>query len=191
MTEKEIIGLAAAAIGMLSYLIYIVQILRGQVRPHMFTWTIWGLLMMIGFAAQRTDAAGPGSWALGVSGLLTLLIAGMSYFHGEKNITRGDWCAFIAALSAIPVWLVTGSPLLAVIIATLIDMTIYYPTFRKSWMKPGEESVVVYFVMAVQFLLSLAAMENVTLTTALYPAMIVTMNMLLIILLLARRQVLR
>jgi hypothetical protein len=190
MSEKEIIGALAAVLGVAGYGVYMGQVYRRAIRPHMFTWIIWGILMSIGFAAQLAEKAGPGAWNLGVSAAATLMIAGASAFYGEKKITRSDWVFFIGALSAIPVWLMTDDPLGAVVIITMIDAAAFYPTFRKSWINPREESVSVFLVSVPQFLLSIAALERMTLTTVLYPAVIVSLNALLVMLLLWRRKAL-
>lgn len=190
MLEKEIIGGAAVAIGLYSYAVYLWQIYRRTIKPHLFTWIIWGTLMFIGFAAQYVENAGPGSWNMGVSAVITFVIAGAAYFYGEKNITRSDWIAFIVALSAIPAWIMTDNPLWAVVIISGIDVVAFYPTFRKSWYRPGEEGAWSFFTGGAQFALSIFALENMTFTTVLYPAVIAAMNMLLVTMLLCRRRAL-
>jgi chromate transport protein ChrA len=188
MSEKEIIGAGAVAIGLISYGIYLWQIYRRTVKPHVFTWLLWGLLTSIGFAAQYAENAGAGAWILGLSSLANFVIAALAYFYGEKNITKSDWVSFIIALSAIPVWMATSNPFYAVIIISIIDAVAFYPTFRKSWKKPQEESALSFTAMTVPFALSIFALEKITLTTALYPATIVTLNTLLIAMLLWRRK---
>jgi hypothetical protein len=190
MTEKEIIGIAAVVLGVAGYGFYMGQIYRRAIKPHMFTWIIWGIVMSIGFAVQYAEEAGPGAWNLGVGAAATILIAAASCFYGERKITRGDWVFFIGALSAIPAWLMARDPLWAVVIISLIDAAAFYPTFRKSWMKPREEGSVIYFNGAVQFSLSIAALEKITVTTALYPATIAVLNAGLVMMLLWRRRVL-
>ena len=146
--------------------------------------------MSIAFVAQVVENAGPGSWHIGMSALVTFFIVGVSFFRGEKNITRSDWVAFIIALSAIPVWKMTGNPLWAIVIVSMIDAAAFYPTFRKSWKKPWEESALAYFIGMVQFSLSIFALERVAFTTVLYPAVVMTFDALLFLFLLWRRRVL-
>jgi len=191
MSEKEFMGALSVAVGVASYALYLWGVYRGNVRPHLFTWFIWGTLLSVGFAAQYAGNAGPGAWNTGVSAIITFAIAGTAYFRGEKHITRGDWIAFIIALSAIPVWRVTDNALWAVIIVSAIDAMAFYPTFRKSWDKPREEAAFSFFMGSLQFIFSIFALENVTFTTALYPAIIVIMNVMLVLMLLYRRKVLK
>jgi len=190
MTEKEIIGGLSVVMGILCFAVYIWGIYKGTTKPHLFTWLIWGIVMSIAFTAQVIEKAGPGAWSLGISALITFFIAGVSFFRGEKNITKSDWMAFITALLAIPVWKITGNPLWAVVIVSMIDAVSYYPTFRKSWIKPWEECALAYFIGLMQFSISIFALEKLTLTTALYPIVITIMNGLLVLMLLWRRKVL-
>ena len=190
MSPKEIIGGLAVMVGMIAQGLYLWHIFRRTIKPHIFSWVIWGLLGLIGFAAQVAANAGPGCWAMGVSSALCLVIASAGLFYGEKSITRGDWICFILLLSAIPAWMATNNPLWAVIIVSAIDTGAFYPTFRKSWMAPHQESAASFLLYALQTFLSLGALENFTWTTALYPATILTMNIILTSTLLYRRRLL-
>ena len=190
MTEKEILGGLSVVMGLVCYAVYIWGIYRGSTKPHLFTWLIWSILISIAFAVQVVENAGPGSWHIGMSAMMNFFIVGVSFSRGEKNITRSDWAAFLIALLAIPVWKMTGNPLWAVVIVSMINVTACYPTFRKSWMNPWGEPALVYFVGVVPFSLSIFALERVAFTTALYPAVIVAINITMVFLLLHRRRVL-
>ena len=190
MIEKEILGGLSVVMGLVGYAVYIWGIYRGSTKPHLFTWLIWGILQFIAFTVQVVEKAGPGSWYLGMSTLLTFFVAGVSFFRGEKNITRSDWAAFIIAMSAIFVWQMTGNSLLAVVIVALIEVVAFYPTFRKSWMKPWEECAKAYFIEMGQLSLSILALEKMIFATALYPVVVAVMNGSLVLMLLWRRRVL-
>jgi len=190
MTGKEIIGGISVIVGMAGQGLYLWQLLRHTIKPHIFSWIIWGLLGLTGFAAQYAAKAGPGCWAMGVSSLFCFVIAAAGIFYGEKSITRGDWICFILLLSAIPAWMATNNPLWAVVIVSAIDAGAFYPTFRKSWANPHDEGVTAFYIYALQMVFSLAAMESFTVTTALYPAVILVMNLVLTSTLLYRRRLL-
>jgi len=52
-------------------------------------------------------------------------------------VLPADWYFFLAALAAIPLWLLTRTPLYSVVVVTVIDALAYVPTFRKSWHRPA------------------------------------------------------
>ena len=177
-------------LGIGSCTLYLWQVFHRTIKPHVFSWIIWGTIGLIGFAAQYVGKAGPGCWAIGASSILCFVIAGTGFFYGEKSVTRSDWACFIVSLSAIPVWLATSNPLWAVVIVSAIDAVAFYPTFRKSWMNPHEEGMMAFLLYGLQMLLSIIALENFTLTTALYPATIFVLNIALTLTLLYRRRAL-
>ncbi len=188
MATKEIIGVVAAALTVIGGAIYLWQIYARTVKPHAFSWIVWGTLALVSFAAQLAGGAGPGAWAMGVSALNCYVFAVFGLFYGEKNITRSDWVAFVAALLAIPVWRATHNPLWAVVIVSCIDAVAFYPTFRKSWLRPYEEGAAVFSLITLQMLLSILAAQKYSLTVILYPAVIIFLNLTLIAALLYRRR---
>ena len=85
----QFLGIAAVVVGLVSYIPYLWGLYRGKVRPHAFTWLLWGLLTAIAFAAQLSDGAGPGSWITGVTAVVSLGIAGGALYQSRlANVTR-------------------------------------------------------------------------------------------------------
>jgi hypothetical protein len=189
MLTKEILGAISVVLAVVGQSRYVWNCYKYRTRPHAFSWVIWTLVTAIAFFAQRTEDTGPGTWLLGVEWLICLSGAVMAIFRGERNITRSDWAALLGALIAIQLWYFTGKPLEAVVLVTLIDAFAFYPTIRKSWNKPQEETAFMYGLSALKFGLSLYALERVTFVTALYPSFIVLVNSGFVIALLWRRRV--
>lgn len=190
LLDKELWGVLSTLSGLMGLAIYLYSIKVGESKPHFFSWFVWALLMLIAFFAQISDGAGAGAWVIGVSGFCCLAISIYALFKGEKNITRSDWLAFISALTAIPIWYVTKNPLYAVILVSLIDLAAFFPTFRKSWSKPLEESLLTYTICAVTYAMSIVALENFSFTTVLYPATLIVANTSFVTMLLIRRKML-
>ena len=187
MFDKNVMGYLSLLFVVLSGAPYLYFVLKGRTKPHLFTWIIWGLLTGMAAAAQYAGNAGPGAWAAGLSAVFSILTALLCVSHGERNITRSDWIAFLAGLGGIPLWYVTASPLIAVIWVTGIDALGYYPTFRKSYRRPKEEMAFSYVISNVKHIASLFAMTTYSLTTVFYPAVLFVMNSALIFMLIVRR----
>lgn len=181
----------AVALGFVSQGVYIVSILRGRTKPHLFTWLVWSILSGIGYAAQVYDNAGPGAWTMGMTTIACALTALLCLKYGEKTFTRGDKISLVASLTAIVPWILMDHPIGSVILISLIDLVAFYPTIRKSWMKPDEENLAAYNLATIKIFFSLCALTNVTFTTALYPAAIVFINTAFVIMCLVRRKRLR
>ena len=188
MDAAEILGWTAAALGLLGYVPYFISMLRNKTKPHAFSWLVWGILTAIAYFAQTADGAGAGAWATGFTAIACFIIVLFAIFKGEKNITRSDWIAFLTALTAIPVWYATKDPLWAIVLITIIDMIAFYPTFRKSWHKPHEEEPLAYGISGLKFFIAILALENLTVTTALYPLSLVLMNWIFVTMVFWRRK---
>lgn len=189
MESQDILGIIATLIAFISYIPYVWTIFTGKTKPHGFSWMVFALLMFIAFAAQLSDQAGSGAWVTGFSAAVCLLIAGLSLIKGTFKPTPSDWWAFGGSLAAIPIWMATENPVYAVILITIIDMMAFYPTFRKAYFFPHEELLFTYLLSGIKFVLAFIALENVTLTTALYPVSLIVMNWIFMAVVLWRRKV--
>ena len=182
---------SAIAIGLTLYAFfpYIRSIRREATRPHVFSWLIWGSTTFIVFLAQLEDGGGIGAWPVGVSGVITLYITWLAYVHrADVSITTVDWLFLVAAMASLPLWYVTANPLWAVIILTSVDVFGFGPTVRKAWHQPYSEQPGFYTLFLVRNLMVVLALENYSLTTVLFPAVIATACLLLVLMILWRRQ---
>lgn len=192
MALKEILSAVAIALTLMAFVPYIRAILQGTVKPHVFSWIIWGITTFVVFIAQLQDNGGVGAWPIGVSGLMTLLIAVLAVIkRADKAITQTDWVFLVAALSSLPLWYVTADPLWAVVILTLVDGIGFGPTVRKAYGSPHSESVLFFGLFTARNLIVVMALEHYSITTVLFPAAIALACLLLIALILYRRRVLR
>src|SRR3989338_8644305 len=184
-----IFGLAAVALSFISYIPYIYHLFKNKTKPHIFSWFLWGLLAGIAFLAQINENAGPGSWVVGFTTAVCFFIAVVSYVKWKRYyITKFDWVCFIAAIFGVVLWIITDNALNAVIVVSVVDALAFVPTFRKTFINPNEETAITFVFSAITMALSLAALENFNLTTALYPASLVFTNILFVLMVLARRK---
>lgn len=186
---KEAMGWISLIIAVIGYVPYIISIIRRKTKPHAFSWIVWTIVLGITFVAQYSDEAGAGSWATGISAMICVPISIMAVLWGEKNITRGDWISFLGALAAIPVWVATRDALWAVILVTFIDASVYYPTLRKSWIKPYDELTFQYVIAAAKYVFALLAVDKVSVVTTLYPTVSILMEASVVLVLTFRRHV--
>lgn len=187
MTRALLSGIAIA-LTFVAFLPYIGSILRGRIRPHVFSWLIWGATTFVVFLAQLADHGGAGAWPIGVSGLITLYVAVLAYMRkSDSTITRLDWLFLALAMSALPLWYATSDPLWAVVILTTVDLLGFGPTFRKAYVLPFEEQLTFYALIAARNLISMMALAHYSLTTVLFPAVTGAACMLFILMVAYRR----
>lgn len=170
MFYREILSTVAIALTLLGFLPYIRAIRANAIKPHVFSWVIWGSTTFIVFLAQLSGGGGVGAWPIGVSGLITIYIAVLAYRRrADITITRHDWGFFIAAMSSLPIWYLTADPLWAVVVLTSVDVIGFAPTLRKAYAMPFEENLTFFTLFALRNLVVLFALEQQTLTTMLFP----------------------
>lgn len=189
MLNKEFLSYTASALTIATLIPYLISILSNKLKPHVFSWIIWGITTILVFLGQLSDSAGIGAWPIGVSGVITIIIAILAFIkRADTSITRTDKILFIAALSSLPAWILTKNPLASVTILTLVDVLGFGPTIRKSYQDPHSESVIFFLIFVIRNLLVVCALENYTITTVIFPAAIGTACLLLVIMILIRRK---
>lgn len=192
MSLKALFTLAAITLTLYAFIPYIRDILKGTMRPHVFSWVIWGITTFVVFFAQLAAGGGPGAWAIGLSGSITLFIAVLAFAkRGDADITRTDWLFFLAALSSLPLWFFTADPLWAVVVLTTVDLLGFGPTLRKAWEQPHLESIPFFGLFLVRNLLVIGGLEKLSLTTVLFPAAVSLACAALMLLIAGRRQAIR
>lgn len=185
---KTALGIIATLMALIGYIPYFRDVFAGKTKPHAFSWLVWGSLTAIGFAGQVAENAGPGAWVTGFSALVCFIIFILALKLGNKNIVLIDWLSLVGAGVALLFWWITQGPLLSVILITVIDALGFFPTFRKSYSKPEQETAITFALSGLKFVVAIIALENLNVVTWLYPASLVFMNWLFVSMLLVRRK---
>jgi chromate transport protein ChrA len=185
---KAFLGIVATLIALYSYIPYFKDIFAGKTKPHAFSWLVWFLLTAVGFFAQVSDKGGAGAWVTGFTAIVAFTVFILSLSRGEKNITRADWLCLIGAFFAMGLWAFTKTPIPSVILITIIDALGFAPTFRKAYSKPQEETLITFLLSAVKFVVAICALSNYSIVTVLYPASLVIMNGIFVVMLIIRRK---
>lgn len=191
LPHKEILSVIAMALTFVAFVPYIRAIISDTIKPHVFSWVIWGTTTFVVFLAQLEGNGGVGAWPIGVSGIITIFIALLAYVkRADITITKTDWLFFVLALPSLPLWYVTSDPLWAVVTLTIVDVLGFGPTVRKAYSFPHSESLMFFALFAARNILVIMALEYYSVTTVLFPAVIAVACILLIAMLAYRRRAL-
>ncbi|MES2014798.1 MAG: hypothetical protein V4437_03235 [Patescibacteria group bacterium] len=184
---KIIFATLASIFAIAAYFPYLKEMLGGRTKPHMYTWLIWTITTGTAAAGLWYGGGGYGALGLTVSTFLTFLIFLLSFTYGTKNVTQGDVAILLLALSAIIIWWLLNSPLLAVLMVTAIDAIGYLPSFRKSFNEPWSEPILSWILFTLAPIFGLLALSGYTLLTTTYLLMCIVANILMITLCFLRR----
>ena len=124
---RDGLGVLSVALAVLAAVIYIVQTLRGEVRPHPLSWFLFGMLSLTGYWVQRDQGARQGSWTLLAMTLICFLFVAVSVARGERSFSRAEW-AFVGAGGAVfALYMFTRDANAAAAMTTAIDALGYGP----------------------------------------------------------------
>lgn len=171
---------------------YIPEVLQWKIKPHAFSWLPWMILVWVAFIIQIQNHEN--IWwfgALAASTLVCAIIFILSLKYGEKHITRWDTVSLIACLVLITLWLWIKNDILALILICLIDAFAFFPTWRKAWKKPREESIGMYALSSLKSLFSLFWLRNPIFVNWLYPVFLIIINLAFSLYLLWRRKIIK
>ena len=188
MSFKTIFAIASLISGIAIFIPYYISILKKEAKPHLFSWTTWGILTGIGFISSLSEGGDKGAWIFALESILCLSVAVYALVKGEKNKTRIDYVFFISAIIIMFTYAFTKNAVLSVSLAAIIDFLAFLPTFRKSYLKPYDEPSLSYFFSFLSYLLSLGALQAYSFVTLFFPSTLVITNGVFVLFLLIRRK---
>jgi len=188
MNLKIFFTILSVIAGLAAFFPYLRDVFRRKTKPHSFTWLIWGITQGTATAALWVGGGGIGVISLTIGTLLVILVFFLSLREGERDIAKSDTLALVLAISAIFIWWLLDNPLLAVWLVAGIDLIGYYPTFRKSYSNPWEETVSSWVLWPVTNIFTFLALESYNLLTLSYLVPIFITNVSLVVFLLVRRR---
>ncbi len=185
---KEALGAIAVVLTFAAYIPYYRDILKGKTHPHVYSWSLWGLLTILLVALQIKGGAGPATWVTAAAGLLCIGVVFLSLKSGKKDITTSDTIVAILSLIAIGFWLIANQPIISIVLVIVADILAFIPTVRKSWHKPHSETLSLYVTNTIRFFLALAAVETYTFLSASWIVAWAVSNALFSVMLVVRRK---
>lgn len=168
-TVKVAFGVLSLIPAVIAYTLYFKGLLAGRIKPHAFSWLIWGLLAGNGFIAQTSAHAGVGSWATGVTSLACLSIFGIAIFRGDTKLLRLDWTLLMLALVSFGLLFIIEDKTLSLCVTLFATLLGFSMTLRKAWQLPHEEAAMAFGLNAIKFLPAIFALQTYSFLTVAYP----------------------
>lgn len=185
---KAIFGVLAVVLTFVAYFPYLRSILKGQTRPHMYSWLVWFIDAAIIFILQLTNNAGPGAYVTLAAALMCLFVLILSFSKGTKDIKTIDKVFLASALLALVLWWFAKQPLVSAVLITCVDLLGFVPTIRKAWKAPDSETPIFYCINSLRFVFAIAALRQLSTINAIYPITWLVANGLFAVVLFVRRK---
>jgi len=183
---KDVFLVAAATVGLISYLPYIIDTIKGRTKPRIVTWFNWSLLTALATAAAYSDKQYPSAVITLVDTILNMAIVFLSLRYGVKELGFFDVACQVGAITGFVLWIIFNRPLIAIIAAVGIDFMAALPTIKHAWQKPREETAVTFILSVIAAGLTLLATHRPHLSGILWPIYIICMDGFISVLLLER-----
>lgn len=173
-----IVGAIIAAVGTLSYLI---DTLKGKVKPNRVSFLLWSLAPLIAFFAEIKQGVGIQALMTFVVGFLPLTIFFASFVNkkAEWKLTRFDLICGALSLVGLILWYITKSGNIAIIFSILADGLAALPTVVKSFNYPETESAWPYFASTISGILTLLTVQVWNLATVGFPLYITLITLVI------------
>jgi hypothetical protein len=156
-----IIGTIIGAIGSLAYLI---DTVKGKVKPNRVSFLLWSIVPFIAFAAQIKQGVGLESLMTFSTGFLplTTFIASFVNKKAEWKVTRYDLiCGFLSIVGLI-LWMITKVGNVAIFFSIVADGFAAVPTIVKAYKYPDTELAWPWIATSFGVVLTLLTINGLT-----------------------------
>ena len=130
---------------------YIIDTVKGKVKPNRVTFFLWALAPFIAFASEVKQGVGIQSLLAFVVGFWPLLTLLASFVNKKAvwKITRFDIICGLLSTIGLILWLITKVGNIAIIFSIVADGLAALPTIKKSYFFPESENGRIYSSGAV------------------------------------------
>ncbi len=183
----EFFGIIAALLVIIAYIPYLFKIIKGDVKPHPFTWLIWTITATSISFLQLSSGSGAGTYGTLTMAFFCLCVFLLSVRSKVAKIQYIDIICLVIALLGVGVWLVIKEPVVSIVLLLTVELIGFVPTLIKSWSKPYEESAALWGLSATRQTMSFFAVQHYNVITLLNPVVWATVGFGFFIFLLIRR----
>lgn len=151
-----------ALIGFIGGLSYIIDTVRGKVKPNRVTWFLWALAPLIAFVAEIKVGVGIQSLMTFMVGFSPLLVFLASFVNKESTwkLRRFDFICGGLSLLGLSLWYVIRNGNIAIVFSIFADGLAAVPTLVKSYFFPESESYHVYLASVISAAITLSTIET-------------------------------
>ncbi len=170
-------GILSALLGLIAFVPYALDTLRGQTHPQRASWLIWSVLGSIALASQIAEGATDslGFAAIKVGG--TLIIFGLAIVRGRGAFVKwGEAWILVAAALGLLLWFHTHEPAYALAISISISLLGGVATIRQAYRSPHTETMFMWLTSFMAAGCAIVAVGRLDIMLLAYPAYLLVLN---------------
>jgi hypothetical protein len=156
-----IIGTLIGAVGSVAYL---VDTVKGKVKPNRVSFLLWSIAPFIAFAAQIKQGVGVESVMTFSTGFLPITTFAASFVNkkAEWKVTKFDLVCGFLSIMGLALWLITKVGNVAIFFSILADGLAAVPTIVKAYHYPDTELAWPWLATSFGVVLTLLTLSEIT-----------------------------
>lgn len=174
-----IVGVILQTIGSWSYL---VDTIKGKVKPNKVSWLLWSIAPLIAFAAMIKQGVGITALATFIVGFVPLIIFIASFFNKEAEwkISKLDIICGVLSVLGLLLWLITKVGNVAIFFSIMADGLAAVPTIVKSYHYPETENSTIFLFGVLNSVIALLALSAWNFQSYGFPIYLLIVNIILV-----------
>ncbi len=156
----EVIGILSGVIAFVASIPYIIDIVKGNTKPHRMAWVIFVTLSGISFFAQLAEGATNSLWFPLVLFVQAIIIFGLTLKYGVGGASKFDIVSLILAILIMILWAITKSAALAIICGVVVNDIGKVLVAKKVYSLPNTEYLPTWVWSVVASLLAVLAVGS-------------------------------
>jgi|SRR3989338_4036333 len=152
----------AGALNIVGDFAYLIDTIKGKIKPNKVTWFLWSLAPLIAFFAQISQGVGLFSLMTFSLGIIPIFIFVASFINKNANwkITKFDlFCGTLSVLGLV-LWYLTRVGNIAIFFSILTEIFAAVPTVIKAYNMPETENYKPFLLGVVASLLTLLTIKQ-------------------------------
>ncbi len=168
-------------IGAVGAMVYLVDTVKGKVKPNRVSFLLWSIAPFIAFAAQIKQGVGLESVMTFSTGFLPITTFAASFVNknAEWKVTRFDLLCGFLSLVGLALWLITKVGNVAILFSILADGLAAVPTIVKAYHYPDTELAWPWLATSFGVVLTLLTLSKITFANSGFIIYIMLVNTLI------------
>lgn len=173
--------IAGAFLNLIGGLGYLIETLKGKVKPNRVTWLLWAIAPFVAFSGQLSQGVGILALMTFMAGFTPLIIFAASFVNKKAYWKLGwfDFTCGILAVIGLAGWYATKSGNVAILFGILADGLAALPTLVKAYRAPETEDFRIYALGAISATITLLAIPTWKFAYYAFPLYILCMTLAL------------
>lgn len=153
-----------ALVGTFASVGYLIDTIKGKIKPNRVSFLLWSIAPLIAFAAQVKEGVGLESLMTFSVGFLPLLIFLATFINkkSEWKLSKFDLVCGALSVVGLIIWLVTQVGNIAIFFSIVADALAALPTLAKSYKDPDSEVAWPWIVVSIGIVITLLTIKQLT-----------------------------